>query len=83
MAKCGPLCEETLRQVERLIDGELDPAVATVVSQHLSACSPCMQHADFRRHLKALVHDKCAERELPAGLDERLRTLLQDVDEEK
>lgn len=76
MADCGPKCQETLREVQRLIDGELDPLLQGEVLDHLRDCSPCMQRAEFRRHLKDLVRVKCAEHEVPEGLRTRLEALL-------
>ncbi|HEY7477033.1 MAG TPA: mycothiol system anti-sigma-R factor [Actinomycetota bacterium] len=69
-------CDETLREVEAYLDGELDPSLSRSISHHLSDCSPCMQRAEFRKHLKELIHDKCAEREVPPDLSERIRALL-------
>ena len=76
MADCGPQCQETLREVERLIDGELDPQLQGQVLAHLRDCSPCMQRTEFRRHLKDLVRNKCTEHEVPEGLRARLEALL-------
>ena len=67
MDDCGPHCEETLREIEAFLDGELDPALRDRVTHHLSDCNPCMQRAEFRKHLKEIVHDKCTEREDPGG----------------
>jgi mycothiol system anti-sigma-R factor len=77
--KCGPICEEVLKELEQLIDGELDADVRAEVELHLSDCAPCMSHADFRAHVKALVATKCAEERLPDGLQERLTQLLHDA----
>ena len=71
MAECGPNCEETLRQIEAYLDGEVDDVQAAGISVHLSDCNPCMDRAEFRTNLKALVHDRCSEAE-PAGLRERI-----------
>jgi len=76
MPNCGVNCEETLREVERLIDGELDEGTQGDIQQHLSDCHPCMERADFRKHLKELVHDRCAEKQVPAGLQDRIRDLI-------
>ncbi len=79
MSECGPHCEETLREVERYLDGELDPRQAELIAHHLSDCNPCMGRADFRRHLKELVHDRCAERDAPAALVARISALLHET----
>jgi len=76
MAKCGPDCEQTLREIERWLDGELDPAVHTEVDTHLSACHPCMQRVEFRRHLKAVIQTKCAGDALPPDLQRKLEGII-------
>ena len=80
MADCGPECEETLRQIERFLDHEVDDVIRVKVERHLSGCNPCTDRAEFRVHLKALVQAKCAEREVPAGLKDRLREVLATLD---
>lgn len=76
MPNCGVNCEETLREVERFLDGELEEGAQVDIQVHLSNCHPCMERTEFRKHLKALVHDKCAERKLPDGLGDRIRDLI-------
>jgi mycothiol system anti-sigma-R factor len=77
-ADCGPECQEALREIERLIDGELDPVVRGEVVEHLSDCSPCMQHAEFRRSLKEFVHDRCRQDDVPEALRTKIEGLLRD-----
>ncbi len=72
MPDCGHNCEETLREVERYLDGEVSAEVTVWIEQHLGLCNPCMQRTEFRRHIKVLIHDKCGEHELPPGLQERI-----------
>jgi mycothiol system anti-sigma-R factor len=76
MDDCGPECQEALREIERFLDREVDDVIRMKVEQHLSGCSPCTDRLEFRVHLKAMIHAKCSERELPAGLEERLRQIL-------
>ncbi|HEX9298580.1 MAG TPA: zf-HC2 domain-containing protein [Actinomycetota bacterium] len=76
MGKCGPECEETLQEIERFLDHEVDDVVRAKVERHLSGCDPCTDKAEFRMHLKALIQLKCAEHEIPDGLKDRLRTIL-------
>jgi len=78
---CGPLCQETLREVERFLDGELDRVVMVRIEEHLSDCNPCMQRAEFRRHLKVMVAEKCTERSAPDALSEKIRNLIRGLDD--
>ena len=76
MPECEPECTETLLEVEAYLDGEVDPALAERIQEHLTDCSPCMDRAEFRKHLKELVQSKCAEREVPDALRDRIRQLI-------
>ena len=87
MAKCGPECEETLREIERFLDHEVDDVIRARVERHLSGCEGCTDKATFRVHLKALIQVKCTEHEIPSPsspvarrVRDRLRTLLAAVD---
>jgi mycothiol system anti-sigma-R factor len=78
---CGPLCQETLREIERFLDGELDRVVSVRIEEHLSDCHPCMQRTEFRRHLKVLVAEKCSERAAPGDLSRKIRDLIRGLDD--
>ena len=80
MDDCGPECQEALREIERFLDHEVDDVVRIKVERHMSGCGDCTDKMEFRVHLKALIQSKCSERELPAGLEERLRRFLTSAD---
>jgi mycothiol system anti-sigma-R factor len=80
MDDCGPKCQETLKEVERLIDGELDASLQERVEHHLSDCNPCMQRVEFRRHVKVVVQSKCVGDRVPAGLSGRITDLIRRLD---
>ncbi|HVF07684.1 MAG TPA: mycothiol system anti-sigma-R factor [Actinomycetota bacterium] len=73
---CGPDCEETLKEIESFLDGELDVSVHEQIQIHLSDCNPCMQRAEFRRHVKGVVRSKCTGDDVPPALEHRIRALL-------
>jgi mycothiol system anti-sigma-R factor len=77
--ECGPDCTETLLEVEAFLDGEVDPALAERITNHLSDCSPCTDRAEFRKHLKELVASRCIEHDVPETLRERIRGLIADA----
>lgn len=76
MADCGPNCEETLKKIELVLDGEAEQAVRAAVEQHLSDCAPCLERAEFRKHVKDLIHSKCSEHEVPLGLESKIQELI-------
>ena len=39
MSDCGVNCEEALKEIERFLDGELDPSVQGEIAHHLSDCT--------------------------------------------
>lgn len=66
-------CRETLRELERYVDGECLRELTLRVETHLSGCTDCHDHAEFKRHLKQLVAKKCGGEDLPEGLVRRIR----------
>jgi mycothiol system anti-sigma-R factor len=72
----GHRCRETLKEIELYLDGELEPAIESLVQRHLSGCDPCSQKTEFRQHLKDLIQSKCAERDVPQGLWQKVQTLM-------
>jgi mycothiol system anti-sigma-R factor len=74
MGDCN--CEEALQDIQRYLDGECDDSLHQDIQQHLSDCGPCMQRAEFRKHLKVMISSKCAQDEVPAALMEKINGLL-------
>lgn len=70
-------CEQVLEEIELYLDGELDPSLHQEVHRHLEACGPCMDHADFQRHVRELLKAKCGCDELPDRLAERIRAIVE------
>ncbi len=71
-------CSETLAEIERFLDGEADQALRDRVGAHLADCTPCMDRADFRTHLKDLVRDRCREQEVPDALVARIEQIIRE-----
>lgn len=80
IADCGPECTETLRGIEAFLDGEVDVGMRARIEQHLTDCAPCMGRAEFRSHLKHLVHDKCADEAVPDGVVSKIQELIREAD---
>ena len=68
-------CGMVLDQLDLYLDGELPPDELEELAEHMRACFPCADRADFAEQLKALVRDRCAEHAPPA-LVERIRSHL-------
>ena len=41
-------CSETLREVERYVDGECLRELTVKVEAHLAGCTDCNDHAEFK-----------------------------------
>jgi len=80
MINCGPECEQTLREIERWLDGECEATVQIDVESHLSGCNPCMQRVEFRRRLKVVIQTKCVGDAVPTGLQDKLQGLIRSID---
>jgi mycothiol system anti-sigma-R factor len=67
--------------MERFVDGELERALVTRIEEHLERCHPCGDRAEFQRHLKLMISEKCTQHSVPAGLQEKIALLIRHLDE--
>jgi mycothiol system anti-sigma-R factor len=70
-------CLRVLREIERYLDGELEAALRLEIHRHLEACSPCMDHSEFKRALKELLRAKCGCDVVPPEVLVRIRAALE------
>ncbi len=70
-------CRQVLKEIELYLDGELETSMSGEIEEHLAACGPCMDHSEFRRHLRELFRQKCCC-EVPEHLRQRIEALLRD-----
>jgi mycothiol system anti-sigma-R factor len=74
-------CNETLRELETFLDGEIDDATRAGIQQHLGGCQDCLQAFDFHAELRTVISAKCQNDEMPADLLSRIeRCLGEDFD---
>ncbi len=69
-------CEQTLQQLSRYLDRELDDGSSSELARHLAECRPCFSLAEFERHLRAMVRRSCGCEQAPPSLQERVNKLL-------
>jgi mycothiol system anti-sigma-R factor len=67
--------------MERYVDGELERALVLRLEEHIERCHPCGDRAEFRRHLKIMISEKCSQDSVPAGLHEKIALLIRHLDE--
>ncbi len=71
-------CEETLRELETFLDGELSHEDLSHVRRHLEGCMDCLQVFDFHVELRTVIRAKCQEHDVPPGLMARVRSCFGD-----
>lgn len=71
----GKECDDLLRELSDLLHGDLDPARKARLQEHLEACPPCFETADFQAQLRQIVARKCFE-EVPSDFRARLTAVL-------
>jgi len=70
-------CNETLRELEIFLDGEMTTEELTVIRAHLEDCPNCLEAFDFHAELKAVIAKKCQSDPLPTGLLARIEECFQ------
>ena len=65
-------CNETLRELQVYLDGELPDDMKYLVDEHLLECTDCMQAFDFHVELKLVIATKCKTDAMPAALLRRI-----------
>jgi len=74
-------CNETLRELEAFLDGELTTDTQLAIHAHLEGCVDCLQAFDFHAELKQVISQKCHNDEMPPDLLRRIELCLgEDID---
>ena len=66
-----------MQDLERFLDGEMPEPARGLLDSHLQECTPCMERADFKGHVKELLASRCGCDEVPLGLRDRIAALLE------
>lgn len=61
-------CNETLRELERFLDGEVLGQTRESIQSHLDGCLDCLSAFDFHAELRIVIREKCREKTMPPGL---------------
>jgi mycothiol system anti-sigma-R factor len=65
-------CSETLKELNRFLDDEVDQVSLAELSAHLSGCVDCQQAFEFHAELKQLVRRAAHEESVPPSLLKRI-----------
>lgn len=66
-------CREVIERLYLWLDGEMGEPDCAQIELHLRQCGDCLGHAEFERHFKAVIAQKCSEQPPPDYLIERIR----------
>jgi mycothiol system anti-sigma-R factor len=69
-------CSQILAELESFVDREVVPERAEKIKEHLEACGPCLDRAEFRERLRQLVSSKCCSEEVPEALADQILAML-------
>ncbi|MFZ8998241.1 MAG: zf-HC2 domain-containing protein [Ilumatobacteraceae bacterium] len=69
-------CNETIRELEAFLDGELPDEIRAHIDVHLGGCMDCLQAFDFQAELRAAIRRKCSTDVMPPTLLDRIRSCL-------
>jgi anti-sigma factor (TIGR02949 family) len=61
-------CNDTLRELEAFLDGEVSDETQQGIHVHLQGCMDCLQAFDFHAELRTVIRAKCSNDEIPPGL---------------
>ena len=76
-------CNETIKELETFLDGELSADALTEIRRHLDGCPNCLEAFDFHAELKAVIARKCSSDPMPPGLLSRIEHCFQtDLDDD-
>jgi mycothiol system anti-sigma-R factor len=75
-------CNETIRELDAFLDGELPDEVRTHIHAHLDSCMDCLQAFDFQAELKLAIRRKCNSDQLPDGLLAKIEVCFTELDAE-
>lgn len=69
-------CNETLEELHRFIDRELDDHARAAIADHLGGCTDCHSAFDFHAELRMVIAMKCQGDPVPPSLIIRLKACL-------
>ena len=69
-------CRRTL-EIDRYVDGELEPSEAAAVRQHIDECAVCNRGYSYKLALRSSLRDSSLYYRTPLELKMRIRSLSQ------
>lgn len=69
-------CNETLEELHRFLDRELDDQARAAIADHLGDCNDCHSAFDFHAELRMVIAMKCQGDPVPPSLIMRLKACL-------
>ena len=72
-------CTEVLALVYGFLDGEMSPAEADRIRQHLDECTPCLRQYGLERMVKSLLARSCGCEHAPDHLRVQVVTRIREI----
>ena len=69
-------CQELVERLYPYLDRELTPEEVREVGEHLGECPSCLELVRFESGVIKLVRRECVSDRAPAGLRERVHSIL-------
>ncbi len=73
-------CNETIRELDAYLDGELSDDAREYIQGHLDGCMDCLQAFDFQAELKLAIRRKCSSDEMPNTLMSKIEMCFTEID---
>lgn len=71
-------CDQVLKNLYSLLDGELDEEIAADLGAHIDHCVNCHGRHDIERKFKQMLRERCKESVAPSTLIDKIRTILRE-----
>ena len=70
------MCDETLRKVLLLLDGQLDEAAQKALTEDINQCHDCLEKWRIEKEYKAFLHGKFTKKECTESLKAKIRAIV-------
>jgi mycothiol system anti-sigma-R factor len=69
-------CQQVIEELYQWLDGELPSVRCDELQAHVDHCFDCLGRYGLEEHFKQLIRSRCSQKEVPAELIQRIRSIL-------
>jgi hypothetical protein len=70
------VCDETLKKVLLLLDGQLDDAAQKALTEDINQCHDCLEKWRIEKEYKAFLHARVAKKECTESLKAKIKAIV-------